>query len=340
MIIYIIQNDSTEEDTDEDTDDDTDYECKITEDSELTWKYTKFDPILIQNLSDIYNIDLISLNDIGAKEGSIIEYKIEDIENFEDKWRLEISYESDEISGENTQELKIYKDPKDVPNSWIYNIEDLSLRILPSETQDYLDEIKENFKSTESVDIERNSDLSLAIYQYMNYTAVFTEFRYNDNGIIEKFTLIFFDSIALEYILEDYSLNDVIDENLDSFKITVAAIISSTILIMIPLYGYVLSRNNRAHKNISCQKSSELNSPSNSNNKYLNTNKSDISSNCGEYNAINRNYIVNHQKKEEIKGNYAKLKKIKYLFCELCGTRIDEDAIYCHYCGNKLCYSK
>ena len=312
LMIIIIQNDSTDEETD--------YECKITEDSELTWKYTKFDPILIQNLSDIYNIELISLNDLGVNIESTIEYKLEYIEEAKNKWNLEFSYKFDDLSGENTQKLKIYKDPKDVPNSWIYNIEDLSLRILPSETQDYLDDIKDNFLSTENVDIERDSDLNLRICHHNNKTFVFTEFQYNDKGIIEKFTLIFIDSIALEYILDDYSLNAEIDENFNLLKIITAVLIFSTILIMIPIYGYVVSMNNRRNKHKICQKSSELNYLSNS--------------------EINKNYIINHQTKEAIESNHAKPKKIRYHFCELCGTKIDENAIYCHYCGNKLYYSK
>lgn len=286
--------------------DSDEYEVGFDENTEITWEFTKVNEDLLEEMYEFYDPEYEDV-DFDYEEDDELKIKITSIDNEdEDYYELNFNlYENDELVGPSY--FKVAKDPDDLAEDWINDENDpyfdygdsYDLFIILTDTEDYLEEFEETISTAtlESAFISASSD-SIVINNSFLGREDSVAFEYDDDGILEKMTIVYRNIEILEMELKDVTKDQF---NLQTFLIItiVIAIILTPIIIGIVL---IIKRRSRKSKGIEKPKESK--------------------------GVVKPSAIP----KTSIPPNIME----KASFCEFCGTTRKTDATFCTSCGNKL----
>lgn len=289
--------------------DSDEYDLGIEEDTEITWEFTKVNEEMLEELFELYEVEYEAIY-FDYKEGDELKYKLTSYDEEDDYYRLYFNvYENDELEGYTTH--KVAKDPDDLSADWYAvagqtNIEygdTYDLAIILTDTRDYLKEFDESIPSW---DHERVYATSKSIV--INNTDVNREdvaiFEYDEDGILEVFTLIYKNIIILEIELDDVSKSEF---NL-FFLILIVVIISSVVIVLVVAILLIIRQGKKVPVKV---KAVEL--------------KKEIVPFQAPIESIPATIADNSVMGVE-----------EIIFCELCGAKKEVDAIFCTNCGNKF----
>jgi hypothetical protein len=328
----------------------SDYNLEVDKNYQISWKYTKVDKSLMDQINTNFNSSLYCLKESDIEKDATIIHSIEKIVKSSDKWKVKISYKFDEDSHMKSKELKIYKNPSEIPYDWYYEINDFKLKYLPVDVDDYLNDLIELDSSYANISIEKGSFSQILITRSTDNGSIVSEITYDNSGIMDKFKLKFNDETALEYIKIEVRAN-----TLDILPIFIIIIFVTVILILIPVSIVVFSR-----RNISKSKSSSYQHEKYSNEHYIQNRgykeKEDSNIEPILIPVVKNPYLLVNEEnsravyeryeffeKDEIFEDYITQTKNDTLeshltfesYCPLCGSKRAKDGKYCYYCGNK-----
>ncbi|TFG25994.1 MAG: hypothetical protein EU532_10940, partial [Promethearchaeota archaeon] len=226
----------------------SEYDLKLEKNYEITWRYSKVDENLINQINIAFNSSLDCINDPDIEKDLTITHSIEKVEECSNKWKIQISYQSHEDSKIKSKELSIYKNPNKISDEWFYEIKDLRLRYLPVDVDNYLNKLVENYPSFSNISIKKGSFSQILITRSIENESILCEITYDNLGIMDKFKLKFNDETALEYIKSEVRTN-----NLDFVPLIIIIIFTSIIITIIPVSIFAFTK-----RNFSKSKSSSL----------------------------------------------------------------------------------
>ncbi|MFX1393429.1 MAG: zinc ribbon domain-containing protein [Promethearchaeota archaeon] len=299
LSFLIFLNPSASGDSDE-------YDLGIDENTEITWEFSEVNEEKLEELRDEYGIDYIAL-DTDYEEGDEIMYKLTNYDDQEDYYKLYFDvYEEDERIG--YTHARIAKDPDDLAADLFEDIgqNDFTYDFLftLTKTNEYIQEFGSSIPEiyTLFVSVSYSSII-------INSTAVGLEgvviLKYDDNGILEEFTIYY-----QEYLILLIELDDVSKPEIDFFLVSIIILIIIIIVGVNIVIAVVLILKHRKKREIV--------------DKTLAPKKEVISAEVPKK-AISPMII------DESPIN---LDDIKY--CEMCGTKREVNNKFCTNCGNKF----
>ena len=329
----------------------SEYDLKLENNYEITWRYSKVDEDLIERINTAFNSSLVCISDPDTEKDMTIMHSIEKVEELANKWKIQISYKSDDASKIKSKELTIYKNPSKISNEWVYELNDLRLRYLPVDVDNYLNEFIEDFPSISNISIKKGSFSQILITRSIDNESVVCEITYDNLGIMDKFKLKIDDETALEYMKIEVRKN-----NLDFIPLIIIIIFTTVIIAIIPVSIFAFTKRNFSKNKPSVQpneKHSNDNSIQNGGYKGINDSKKEpillsISENPYIITTGNNSRAIYEKyeffEKDDIFNEYPDEKYDSYFKhhstitsnCPLCGARRAKEGKYCYYCGNKF----
>ena len=322
----------------------SDYNLDLEKNYQISWKYTKVDKSLINQTNTNFNFSLYCLKESDIKKDATMIHSIEKVEETSDKWKIKISYKFDKDSHMKSKDLKIYKNPSDIPYEWYYEFNDFKLRYLPVDVDNYLNDLIEDASLYPNISIEKGSLSQILITQSMGNASIVSEITYDNSGIMDKFKLIVDDEIALEYNKIDVRAN-----TLDFIPMFIIIIFITIIIILIPVSIVVFLRRNFSqskpynYQNEKYSNNTDFQNRDNKEKKIFDKEPVLIPVMKNPYIIVNEdNSRAVYERyeffeKDEIFEDYID-QKSHFTFdsnCPLCGSKRAKDGQYCYYCGNK-----
>ena len=218
-------------------------------------------------------------------------------------------YEDDELEGYTTH--KIAKDPDDLSADW-YTLpgetvsdygDSYGLLMILTDTRDYLHDFDNSIPAADHDRVYSTSS-SIVINNTVAYREDIGIFKYDEDGILEKFTLIYKDIAILIIELDDVSKSEL---NIIFFLIIVV-IISVAVVILAVAIILIMKRKRKVPVYVKPQEPEKV-------------------------------AIVSPLSKASIAQpitDQSALGTQETHYCELCGAKRDVDAIFCANCGNRF----
>jgi len=289
--------------------DSDEYDLELDENTEITWEFTTVNEALLEELFKRYDVDYEALNH-DIEEGDEIKYKLTSYDEEDDYYMLYFNvYEDDELEGYTTH--KIAKDPDDLSADW-YTLpgepvsnygNSYDLLIILTDTRDYLEDFDNSIPAADHDRVYSTSS-SIVINNTVLYRDDIGIFEYDEDGILEKFTLIYKDVPIL--IIE---LDDVSKSQLSILVFLIIGIIIAGVVVLLAV-GIILIVKNKNKIPVKITP--------------LDPKKGVIAPPISE---TPRTIPTTNQ---AASGS----QKIRY--CDLCGAKRDVDALFCTSCGNRF----
>jgi len=206
------------------------YELMLSEGTTLVYEYTEVNEDLLEELADSTGVE--EYEDLAEiDEGDKIKMVIFAIEEEDERWviTLELYKGKDFEERAEDLEVKVYKDPSDLKDKILEEVDDDDdqsyLYFLPVNVKDYLESFEESVIEDDryyEVNYELSVDDTELTFDYtiVGYSDIIEQI-YNDDGILEKFSILCDGEDAFKRELIDIS-----QESLNVLSLTVLSVIS------------------------------------------------------------------------------------------------------------------
>jgi hypothetical protein len=220
----------------------SEYNLKLEKGYKITWQYTEVNNSLIQQINTNYNNTIFCIKDSNIKENSKITHIIEKIDELSDSWKLRISYKFEGESNEKLKDLKIYKNPEKTSNDWLYEINDLKLRYVPSDVNEYLNELAKKDYISSNITVKSEMSFQIRINLKCNNDTLDSEIFYENNGIINEFKLELNENIALKYEKTELVENKL---TIDAYFIFLIIILVIPLICLVIIFVWIINLRTR-----------------------------------------------------------------------------------------------